>query len=104
MEKLNLTPEEIYNTEFKVDLKGYAASEVDAFLDLILDDYQKTEENIQELLNMISSQQEKIKELNNQIVELESKQKTFDLSKTTTFTSVDLLKRVSRLEEEVYKK
>ena len=104
MEKLNLTPEEILNKEFNVDFKGYSASEVDAYLDLILDDYQKTEDNIQELLDLITSLQSQIDELKSQKLELEGKQKAFDLSNTTSYSSVDLLKRVSRLEELVLKK
>ena len=47
MEKLNLTPEQILDTEFKVDFKGYSAEEVDAFLDMVLDDYYKMEDNVQ---------------------------------------------------------
>ena len=43
MEKLNLTPEEILNKEFNVDFKGYTPSEVDAFLDDVLEDYQTME-------------------------------------------------------------
>ena len=104
MEKLNLTPEEILNTEFNVDFKGYSASEVDAFLDLILEDYQKTEDNIQELLDLIASLQEDIRKLKAENVELEGKQRAFDLSNTTSYSSVDILKRISRLEEEVYHK
>ncbi len=104
MEKLNLTPEEILNKEFKPDFKGYSASEVDAFLDLVLEDYQIAEDNIQELLDLIASLQEEIKQLNSKNVELEGKQKAFDLSNTTSYSSVDILKRISRLEEEVYSK
>lgn len=101
MEKLNLTPEEILDKEFKEDFKGYNPDEVDSFLDQVLDDYQKTEDNIQELLDFIASLQEKIKQLEAKNIELQGKQKAFDLSNTTSYSSVDILKRISRLEEEV---
>ena len=104
MEKLNLTPEEILDKSFNVDFKGYSASEVDAFLDAVLEDYQIMEDNVQELLDIISSLQKEIKALHAQNVELEGKQKVFDLSNTTSYSSVDLLKRISRLEEEILKK
>ncbi len=104
MEKLNLTPEEIFNTEFKVDFKGYSPEQVDNMLDLILEDYGKMEENTQELLNTIASLEAKIKELKNDKIELESKQKVFDLSNTTNYSSVDILKRISRLENQILKK
>ena len=104
MEKLNLTPEEILEKSFNVDFKGYSATEVDAFLDQVLEDYQIMEDNVQELLDLITSLQSEIKSLNAKNSELEGKQKAFDLSNTTSYSSVDLLKRISRLEEEILKK
>lgn len=104
MEKLNLTPEQILDNQFGVDFKGYDPGEVDAFLDLILEDYQIMEENIQELLDVISSLQDEVKELHAKNIELQGKQKAFDLSNTTHYSSVDLLKRISRLEEELLRK
>ena len=104
MEKLNLTPEEILNKQFDVDFKGYTPSDVDAFLDLVLDDYQKMEDNVQELLDLVASLQDEINKLNSQIIELQGKQKVIDLSNTTSYSSVDILKRISRLEEQVYNK
>lgn len=104
MEKLNLTPEEILDKSFNVDFKGYSASEVDAFLDQVLEDYQIMEDNVQELLDLIANLQKEIKSLSAKNVELEGKQKAFDLSNTTSYSSVDLLKRISRLEEEILKK
>ncbi len=104
MEKLNLTPDEILNKEFAVDFRGYSAKEVDSFLDLILEDYQRTEDNVQELLDTIASLQSDIRSLNAQILELQGRQKAFDLSNTTSYSSVDILKRISRLEEQLLKK
>ena len=104
MEKLNLTPEEILNKEFNVDFKGYTPKEVDQFLDSVLDDYQTMEENVQELLDLVSRLQEQVKELTKKNVELEGKIKAIDLSNTTSYSSVDLLKRISRLEAQVYNK
>ena len=104
MEKLNLTPNEILDKSFNVDFKGYSASEVDAFLDQVLEDYQIMEDNVQELLDLIANLQKEIKSLSAKNVELEGKQKAFDLSNTTSYSSVDLLKRISRLEEEILKK
>lgn len=104
MEKLNLTPEEILNTEFKVDFKGYSPEEVDNLLDLVLDDYGKMEENVQELLDTISSLQEEIKDLKAKNIELKGAKEAFDLSNTTNYSSVDILKRISRLEEQILKK
>ena len=104
MKKLNLNPEEILNKEFNADFKGYAPSEVDSFLDEVLDDYQTMEENVQELLDLVTKLQNEIKELNKKNIELEGKKKAFDLSNTTSYSSVDILKRISRLEEQLYNK
>lgn len=104
MEKINLTVEEILDKQFNVDFKGYSASEVDGFLDVVLEDYQIYEENVEELTNQINSLKEQIEVLKAEKRELESKQRVIDLSNTTSYSSVDLLKRISRLEEEVYKK
>ena len=104
MKKLNLNPEEIYNKQFNVDFKGYAPAEVDSYLDTVLDDYQTMEENVQELLDLVSRLQEQVKELTKKNVELEGKIKAIDLSNTTSYSSVDLLKRISRLEAQIYNK
>ena len=104
MKKLNLNPEEIYNKQFNVDFKGYAPAEVDSYLDTVLDDYQTMEENVQELLDLVSRLQEQVKELTKKNIELEGKIKAIDLSNTTSYSSVDLLKRISRLEAQIYNK
>ena len=104
MEKLNLTPEDILNKEFNVDFKGYAPAEVDNFLDAILDDYQRMEANVQQLLDTVSTLQNQVKELTAKNVELEGRKVAFDLSNTTSYSSVDILKRISRLEEQLYNK
>ena len=104
MEKLNLTPEEILEKNFSTEFKGYSPSEVDAYLDLVLEDYQKAEDNILELLDLISSLENDIAKLKEKNIELEGKQKVFDLANTTSYSSVDILKRIAKLEEEVYSK
>ena len=104
MEQLNLTPEEILNKEFNVDFKGYSPNEVDAFLDNVLEDYQIMEDNVQKLLDEISKLKDQVKSLTAKNIELEGKKMAFDLSNTTSYSSVDVLKRISRLEEIVYNK
>ena len=102
MEKLELTPEKILNMQFNVDFKGYDPNEVDSFLDVVLEDYQKMEDNVQELLDLVASLQEEVSKLHNENISLAGKQRAIDLGNTTSYSSVDLLKRISRLEEQVY--
>jgi len=104
MDKLNLTPEEILNKEFNVDFKGYSPSEVDTFLDTVLEDYQIMEENVQQLLDTINDLQAQVKELTSKNIDLEGRKVAFDLSNTTSYSSVDILKRISRLEEQILNK
>lgn len=102
MNKMHLTTQDILDKQFNVDFKGYSAAEVDAFLDLILDDYYTVQENTEELQNKVAELEKELELSKAQLTELEGKQKVIDLSNTTSYSSVDLLKRVSRLEEEVF--
>ena len=72
---MNLTAQEIYEKEFHVDLKGYAPAEVDEFLDMVIEDYQKYE-NLNEKVNS-------------------------DFVNGSSNT-VDILKRIARLEKAVF--
>ena len=103
MEKINLTPEEILNKTFDIDLKGYSAQQVDEFIDIMLEDYQNYDANIAELQARIGALNAQIEELKKENIELQGRKKVFDPTNTTSYSSVDLLKRVSRLEEEVFK-
>ena len=60
------------------------------------------EENVQQLLDTVATLQNQVKELTEKNVELEGRKMAFDLSNTTSYSSVDILKRISRLEEQVY--
>ncbi len=104
MNKLNLTPEEIVDQEFGIAFKGYDPAVVDSFLDKVLEDYDIMENNVQELLDVIASLKEQVKELTEENKDLKARKTAFDLSNTTTYSSVDVLKRLSRLEEMMYNK
>ena len=69
---MNLTAQEIYEKEFHVDLKGYAPAEVDEFLDMVIEDYQKYDEKVEELGAAVTRYEEKIKELQQQLFALQS--------------------------------
>ena len=46
----------------------------------VLEDYQKMEDNVKELLDLVASLQDEIKKLHEENIELEGKQKAFDFS------------------------
>lgn len=58
-----LTAQDIYDKEFTVDSRGYSANEVDAYLDLVIEDYQNYEEQAQKLSSALVSCDQKIREL-----------------------------------------
>jgi len=103
-EKLFLTPQEIYNKEFKVDAEGYRPKEVDQFLDMVIRDYT-------EFTNIIKKLQIENKELSSDNAKLKTECRRLraiidtaqDGSGTkSSINNIDVLKRISNLEKAVY--
>lgn len=104
---MNLTAQEIYEKEFHVDLKGYAPAEVDEFLDMVIEDYQKYDEKVEELGAAVTRYEEKIKELQQQLFALQSENENLNEKVNSDFVNgssntVDILKRIARLEKAVF--
>ena len=104
---MNLTAQEIYEKEFHVDLKGYAPAEVDEFLDMVIEDYQKYDEKVEELGAAVTRYEEKIKELQQQLFGLQSENENLNAKVNSDFVNgssntVDILKRIARLEKAVF--
>ncbi|WP_419006346.1 cell division regulator GpsB [Holdemanella porci] len=104
---MNLTAQEIYGKEFHVDLKGYAPAEVDEFLDMVIEDYQKYDEKVEELGAAVTRYEEKIKELQQQLFALQSENENLNEKVNSDFVNgssntVDILKRIARLEKAVF--
>lgn len=100
-EDINLTKEDILEKAFKIDTRGYRPKEVDSFLDSIIKDYITFEKIIKSLCDDKEELLEEIKELKERIKNLKDK---LELIKDNEkeITNVDLLKRISKLEKEVY--
>lgn len=104
---MNLTAQEIYEKEFHVDLKGYAPAEVDEFLDMVIEDYQKYDEKVEELGAAVTRYEEKIKKLQQQLFALQSENENLNEKVNSDFVNgssntVDILKRIARLEKAVF--
>jgi len=105
--EIKLSPKEILNKEFEIDVKGYRPKEVDEYLDSIIDDYD-------EFIRFIKKQDRKLHELVEENNRLKNELRTLKMevetisenSETGKFTSnnVDLLRRLSNLEKIVYGK
>lgn len=104
-DKIVLSPEEIYEKEFKIDARGYRPQEVDNFLDIIIKDYAEFkrivrgyEKEYQRLSGENANLKAQLRQLQ---TELETKESDED---NGAVSNVDLLRRISQLEKFVYGK
>jgi DivIVA domain-containing protein len=103
MNQLKLDSKMILEKEFDVDIKGYNAKQVDMFLDIVCQDYQLFESSIRELNDIIN-------ELNNANIRLAQKLDATikdqvvsnEIAQTEPVNMIDILQRLSKLEQEVY--
>ncbi len=103
MEKrFKLSVEDVLEKQFNIDFKGYSSGEVDEFLDLVIADYQQYNKMIEELGDHLQEYERQINTLKAKIVELEGKQGLSNHENSGN--NVDILKRLSRLENEVFRR
>ena len=105
-DKLFLTPQEIFNKEFKIDAEGYRPKEVDQFLDMVIRDYT-------EFTNIIKKLQIDNRELANDNNKLRTENRRLQAiidtansgqANRSNINNIDVLKRISNLEKAVYGK
>ena len=97
---VNLTIEDIYEKEFKIDARGYRPQEVDQFLDMIIKDYVEFESTTKKMINEIKRLEEENSKLKSENRNLKA---SLDIAGSNKgVTNVDLLKRISDLEKVVY--
>lgn len=101
--KLNLDIQSILDKQFNIDFKGYSATEVDTFLDLVLEDYEVFQDVAKTLHNRVTELEQINATLRAQVIELEGKARVSD-DGGQSVSQLDLLKRISRLEQAVYNK
>ena len=102
--KIKLSPKKILNKQFQIAFKGYNANEVDYFLDLIVADYENFAAMLNESYDEIESLQRENAALKQKIASLEAGAPTQNAQnlEAKMAGNVDLLKRLSQLEKEVY--
>ena len=102
--KLNLDVQTIFDKQFHVDFKGYNPEEVDSFIDLMIQDYQTFQEIIEELNQKNEETERNNASLRAKLIELEGTLRSKESEMKTNVlgaSNVDLIKRISRLEETV---
>jgi DivIVA domain len=108
MASIMYTPKDIFEQEFKSSMRGYDKKEVDEFLDDIIKDYETYISTIEELRQENTRLKEEEKQAKKR---QEAAQTTVSPAASvsssrvaTTATNFDILKRISRLEKEVFGK
>ena len=100
--KIELSPQDILEKDFKIDTRGYRLKEVDQFLDIIIGDY----EQFLEIINNLEKEKaDLLGEIMNLKQELRNSQLSTEVATsrgTGEVTNVDILKRLSQLEKMVY--
>ena len=95
-DRIGLTPQDIFEKEFKVDTRGYRLQEVDKYLDQIIKDYI-------EFINIIKELKVENKALARENIdlkhELRNLKANIDIVKKSEkeITNVDILRRLSQL-------
>lgn len=96
--KLELSPQDILEKEFKIDARGYRLQEVDKFLDIIIKDYNEYNNIIKELDKERKSLIQENQDLKQEVRNLKSSIEAVKLDEKE-ITNVDLIRRISQLEK-----
>ena len=106
-DKIILTPNDIYEKEFNIDVRGYNPQDVDKFLDMVIKDYS-------EFNSIIKKQEKEIKLLTEDNSKLKQELRRLHMAieaadngeaaPAHSVNNIDLLKRISNLEKIVYGK
>lgn len=96
-------PQDILDKDFKIDTRGYRLKEVDQFLDVIISDYEKFLEIIN---NLEKEKAELLGEIMNLKQELRNSKLNMEVVSNSRsngeVTNVDIMRRLSQLEKMVY--
>lgn len=94
-----LTPKEILEKDFKSSMRGYNPTEVDEFLDMVIQDYEAFTKEINSLKAENDRLLSKLDEVSKQ--QMSSQPSTANQS-AASVTNFDILKRLSNLERHVF--
>ncbi len=106
MEKISLTPQDILDKEFGIDVRGYTPQEVDKFLDLVIGDYNEFIKEIKKLNKEVAFLNDENAKLKNELRRIKANIEAAEESASSngSVSNVDLLRRLSQLEKVVYGK
>jgi len=99
-EKIQLTPQDILEKQFKIDARGYRPQEVDKYLDIVINDYAEYDKLLRKYDNELRNVLEENARLKSEIRNLKSTLSVAENNKGVT--NVDILRRLGELEKIVY--
>lgn len=103
--KIELSPQDILEKDFKIDTRGYRLKEVDQYLDVIINDYEQFYAMINDLEKEKADLLGEIMKLKQEIRNMKANVEIVDRgSSLPEGTNLDLLRRLSKLEKMVYGK
>lgn len=104
-DKISLTPQEILDKEFEIDVRGYRPQDVDRFLDIVIGDYNEFISEIKKYKNDLAYLNDENAKLKNELRRIKANIEAAGSSTSNnTVNNVDLLRRLSQLEKVVYGK
>ncbi|QPT02535.1 cell division regulator GpsB [Streptococcus oralis] len=101
MASIIFSAKDIFEQEFGREVRGYSKAEVDEFLDDVIKDYETYAALVKSLRQEIADLKE---ELSNKPQASSTQQSSIDVTSSTPMTNFDILKRLNRLEKEVFGK
>ena len=107
MASIIFTPNDIYDQDFRTSVRGYNKQEVDEFLDDVIKDYETYEALVKGLREENARLKESLSTATSQSAKSESASQAprVEVPQTTgNVTNFDILRRLNRLEKEVFGK
>ena len=101
MESIIFSAKDIFEQEFGREVRGYSKVEVDEFLDDVIKDYETYAALVKSLRQEIAELKE---ELSRKPESAPVQAEPLEMTATTSMTNFDILKRLNRLEKEVFGK
>ena len=101
MASMIFSAKDIFEQEFGREVRGYSKVEVDEFLDDVIKDYETYAALVKSLRQEIAELKE---ELSRKPESAPVQAEPLEMTATTSMTNFDILKRLNRLEKEVFGK
>lgn len=101
MASIIFSAKDIFEQEFGREVRGYSKAEVDEFLDDVIKDYETYAALVKSLRQEIADLKE---ELSHKPQVAPTQPDSIEVAASTSMTNFDILKRLNRLEKEVFGK